>query len=244
MQLIILASGRGSRLNYKIKVPKIFVKIKNQTIFDLNSKFYSFFKKKIIVLGYGYQNCKKILKNRNIKIVRNTHYYKTNMVHSLFCAKNFINDDILVCYGDIFFDWQLIKELINTNNKKNIIILKKNWLSFWKKRMSMKHIYKDAEDVKIIKNKLLQIGKKIKYNLPKYQFMGIIKFKRSSFLKLSRFYIKLENKNIDFTSFLNQAIEKKVIDINVITTNKYWFEIDNKKDLKILKNFINDKKII
>ena len=244
MQLIILASGRGSRLNYETKVPKIFVKVKNHTIFDLNNKFYSFFKKKIIVLGYGYQNCKKILKNENIKIVRNPNYYKTNMVHSLFCAKSFIKEDILVCYGYIFFDWRLVNKLINTNKRKNLIILKKNWLPLWKKRMNIRDIYKDAEDVKIVKNKLHRIGNKINYNLPKYQFMGIIKFKKSSFLKLSKFYIKLKNKNIDFTSFLNQAIVKKIININVITTNKYWFEIDNKKDLKILKNFINDKKII
>ena len=40
MQLVVLASGKGSRLNYKDKVPKIFVKVNKKTIFDLNKSFF------------------------------------------------------------------------------------------------------------------------------------------------------------------------------------------------------------
>ena len=72
--------------------------------------------------------------------------------------KNFINDDVLVCYGDIIFNQHIYKKL------KKILIksLNLNWLSLWKKRMSLKEIKKDAEDV-IVKNKrIIRIGTKIK----------------------------------------------------------------------------------
>mgnify|MGYP001208853996 CR=1 FL=1 len=244
MQLIILASGKGSRLNYKIKVPKIFIKIKNKTLFDLNKKFYSFFKKRIIVLGYGYQNSNKILKNQNFKIIKNDIYYKTNMVHSLFCTKKQINDDVLICYGDIFFDWKIINQIKLKKDHKNLIILKENWLSLWKKRMSLKNIFNDAEDVKVKNKKLISIGEKINEKLPQLQFMGILRLNKKSFFKLSKFYTKIKNYNIDFTSFLNQAIKRKIINVNITKTKKFWFEVDNKRDLKILTKFINDKKII
>ena len=244
MQLIILASGKGSRLNYKIKVPKIFIKIKNKTLFDLNKKFYSFFKKRIIILGYGYKNCAKILKNQNFKILKNDIYYKTNMVHSLFCAKKQIDDDVLICYGDIFFDWKIINQLNIKKDKENLIVLKENWLSLWKKRMSLKDIFNDAEDLKVKNKKLISIGEKINEKLPKLQFMGILKLNKESFFKLSKFYSRIKNNNIDFTSFLNQAMKKKIINIKYTKTKKFWFEVDNKKDLRILTKYINDKKII
>ena len=194
MQLVVLASGKGSRLNYKDKVPKIFVKVNKKTIFVLNKKFFSFFKKKIIILGYGFKNCKKFLINENFKTVKNPIYYKTNMVHSLFCAKKQIKDNILICYGDVFFDWRIIRNFLNKNNNQNLIILKENWLNLWKKRMNIKKIYNDAENVVVKSGKLLQIGDKIKTKLPKYQFMGIIKLKKSDYFKLYRFYNLLKIK--------------------------------------------------
>ena len=62
MQLVILASGRGSRLNRKTKkIPKCLVKLKNKSIIDYNLKFYKKFKKKIIITGYKSHLLKKKL---------------------------------------------------------------------------------------------------------------------------------------------------------------------------------------
>ena len=41
--------------------------------------------------------------------------------------------------------------------------------------MNMKKILLDAEDIRIKKNILITIGKKIKDKMPKYQYMGILK---------------------------------------------------------------------
>ena len=43
-------------------------------------------------------------------------------------------------------------------------------------------------------------------------------------------------KNIDFTSFLNEAIKKKILVIKGIPTNKFWYEIDTMNDLKLAEN--------
>ena len=40
---------------------------------------------------------------------------------------------------------------------------------------------------------------------------------------------------INFTKFIDMAVKDKIIEINVVKTNKYWLEIDNSSDLKFAK---------
>lgn len=48
--------------------------------------------------------------------------------------------------------------------------------------MSAIKIRKDAENLTISKNILTSIGKKIKFNMPRYQYMGLFKLKKKTFL--------------------------------------------------------------
>ena len=76
-----------------------------------------------------------------------------------------------------------------------------NWLSYWKKRMKIKMIKYDAEDL-IIKKKIVQsIGKKINKRFPRYQYMGVFKLSLKSFKKMKILYKKIQNEKIDMTNF-------------------------------------------
>ena len=137
----------------------------------------------------------------------------------------------MICYTDIIFDAKIFLNLKNHKNK-NLILLKENWLKVWRGRMKNKDIINDAEDIKIKKDILFSIGGKIKKKLPKYQYMGIIKLLKRDFFKLKKFYKKIKNKKIDFTSFINLAIENHLIELNISVTNKFWYEIDSLQDIK------------
>tara|TARA_Y100000591_G_scaffold137006_1_gene117530 strand:+ start:3148 stop:3864 length:717 start_codon:yes stop_codon:yes gene_type:complete len=238
MILIYLAAGRGSRLPSKLRnSPKCLVKIKGQTLLERNKKFFKNFKKKIIITGYKKEKLKNIAKNLDFKIVHNKDYKKTNMVYSMFLAKKYINDDVVVCYGDIIFNPNIIKLL---KVKNNILPVNLNWLEYWKKRMSKKKILIDAEELKIKKKKVTQIGGKILNKYPKYQFCGILKFTKKKYLELSDFF-KFQNKGLDMTSFLNESIKRKYLRINIKPYKSYWHEIDEKKDIIIAKKSKNFK---
>ena len=232
MQLVLLSAGKGSRLPglYR-KQPKSLVKVKKRSILDHNKNFYSKFTSKYIVTGYKSEKLKKFINENNFKSIKNFQYMKTNMVHSLFKVKSLKEKEIVVCYSDIIFDNSIFLNLKNVKNK-NVILIKKNWLEIWKGRMSKKEILNDAEDLKVKGKVLTSIGGKIKKSLPKYQYMGIMKFKKKDFIKLKKFYFKINNKKIDFTSFLNSVIENRIIKINVLVTKKFWYEIDTFKDIK------------
>ncbi len=244
MILILLASGRGKRLNKITKSkPKCLTLInENQTILDHISKIFDLFTKVIVVTGYKSNLViKSLKKSPNLKFVKNRNFLKTNMVTSMCLAKKYVNDKVIISYTDILYSKSLIRRIIK--NKDDIIPLKKNWVSLWKKRFgSLEKIKKDAENVVVKNGKILEIGTKIKDKLPRYQYMGILKLTKTKFNTICKIYLDYKNKNIGMTQFLNFLIKKKKINFNYLNTTSYWFEVDNNKDLSITKkNFLKTK---
>ena len=122
--------------------------------------------------------------------------------------------------------------------ERPVMPVKSNWLDLWEKRMSKKEIKKDAENIEIKKNFLTRIGQTINNIYPKVQFMGILKISKKDFKIMKKLFFEIKNKKIDFTSFLNLAIQKKNIKIKCIKTKSYWFEIDNIKDVNITSKLL------
>lgn len=235
MQLIILASGRGSRLKkLTAKIPKCLVKIRSKHIIDYISKNFKKFNQTIILTGYK----SNLINNKfpKIKKIKNKKYMTTNMVYSLFCSKKYINQDVIISYSDIIYDNKIIDKMINFN--KTHIPLNNKWLSLWKKRMIEKKINNDAENLITKKNEVVSIGEKITNIRPSLQFMGLIKLKYKDFMKLYKYFKSLNNSKIDMTSFLNSALKNKIISLNYFKTSRYWFEIDNIKDKKITEKYL------
>ena len=105
MILIILASGSGKRLKSKTsKIPKCLVEVNGKPIISYMEKFINHFDKVFVVAGYRANKLKKFFKNKKIKIIYNKNYNTTNMVHSIFSASKYINDDVVISYSDIIFD--------------------------------------------------------------------------------------------------------------------------------------------
>lgn len=234
MILIILAAGKGTRLPIKFKSkPKCMVEIKKKTLLEHNSLFFKNFKKKFAVVGYKHNKLNYILKKMKIKKIINKNYNNTNMVYSLFCAKNKITEDVVICYGDIIFDHKIFNLL---KPKKNILPINKNWLKTWKGRMSLKKVYLDAENIILKNSKIVEIGGKIKKNnLPKYQYMGLIKLVKKDYFNCYKFF-KKQKKDIDFTTFLNLCVKNKIIKLNSSIYNSFWYEVDSRRDVYFAMN--------
>jgi len=239
MILLILASGRGKRLKYKTKnKPKCLININRKPILSYQKEFIKKFDKIIIVTGYQSSKIKKFFRNEKVKFVVNKKYKSSNMVESIFCARKYINDDVVIIYSDIIFD----KSIINLLKRKiTTMPVKKNWYEIWKKRMDKKEIKKDAENIEIKDGRLINIGGKITNKIPKHQFMGILKVVKKDFRIMKNYYYKLNNKNIDLTRFINYYLKESKKKIFCPKTNKFWFEIDTLRDLKSASNILKVK---
>ena len=240
MNFIILASGRGSRLNKLTKKkPKCLTVVKKKkTLLDYITLNFDKSDNTIISTGYKANLIKKHLASKTINYVRNKNFLNTNMVESLMlCKKKLKQDDLIIVYGDIYFDQEIIKKIKKI--KGNIIAVNANWLQSWKKRYStLEKIKEDAEDLIVSKGKIISIGGEIGKKLPKFQYMGILKIEHKTFNKLEKFYKKMNNKKISLTHFINETIKAKITSYNYSVFKNYWFEIDNISDLKYLKKNI------
>ena len=240
MNFIVLASGRGSRLNELTKKkPKCLTIIKNKkTLLDYLILNFDESDNVIISTGYKANLVEKHVGKKTINYVRNKNFLNTNMVESLMlCKKKLKQGDIVIMYSDIYFDQKIIKKIKKLRG--NIIAVNANWLQSWKKRYStLNKIREDAEDLIVSKRKLISIGDKIGKKLPNYQYMGILKFEKKTFIKLEKFYKKMNNKKISLTHFINETIKAKIATYNYSIFKNYWYEIDNISDLNYLKKNI------
>jgi len=246
MRAIILAAGRGRRINQlSSSKPKCFIKINKKSLisYQINALKNAGITKIAIVTGYK----KKFFKNLKLKKFNNKEWSSTNMIHSLITAQSWLSKyECIICYSDIFFESSAIT-ILKENKNKFCILSYTNWKSLWQKRF--KDIKVDIESFKINKlNFITEIGQKVK-NISNVQgqFMGLIKMSPSKWKIIIKYIKKLsrnERKNITTTTLMNNIIIKKKLKIKAAFYKDLFFEIDSYQDYKIIKNYFKSKKFI
>jgi choline kinase len=121
MEAVILAAGMGTRLGSLI--PKPLTSIQNEkTIMDLQIEKISIqdeIHNIFLVVGYK----KEIIMEKfpDLLFVYNSAYARTNTAKSLLTALNKINDDVLWMNGDVYFDQEILKLLIDSNDSACLV---------------------------------------------------------------------------------------------------------------------------
>lgn len=235
MKAIILAAGRGSRMSYMTKDnPKCLIKLNEKTLLERQIKAIKDVGINEISATVGYKS-EKIEPYFN-KVFYNNIWKETQILYSLYCAKEWLEkDECVIIYSDIFFDKSALHSLIK-NKEDFSITFDANWLKLWKKRF--KNPLDDAESFKINKNGFIkEIGNKVfDINQIEGQYMGILKISPRGWFKINNFINSLNSnnwQNFDMTKLMRNLISEKVINIFGVPFNGYWGEIDRISDLKL-----------
>lgn len=240
MKMIILAAGEGKRLRPLTEnKPKCMVKYQGEEIIShILHVAKPLIEDIAIVSGYKANVLQDFLKNENIDFFKNKEYAKTNMLYTLFCAKDFLDDDVIVSYADIVYKKEILEKLIASKDDFSVVVDKK-WRELWEQRMP--NPLEDAETLKIKNGKIYEIGKKPKsYDDIEGQYIGLIKIKKHFLPKMISFYESLDEnalydgqdfKNIYLTSFI-QALIDKFDCVKPTFINGGWVEVDSKEDLR------------
>lgn len=241
MKAIILAAGSGTRLKELTKnTPKCLVKINSKPLIEYQLEILkkNNFSDVCIIGGYQY----KKINYPNVKFFINEKYASTNMVYTLFCAREALenDEDVIISYGDIVFNNNILQKLISSEEEVNLTI-DLNWRSYWEQRMN--NPLEDAETLIFDKDyNIIELGKKAKsYSEINGQYMGLIKIRADIAKQLFKIWSNMDSQkiydgknyeNMYMTTFIQYLID---IGINVrgIPIKGSWAEIDTPEDIKI-----------
>jgi len=247
LKAIILAAGQGTRLRpLTNSKPKCMVKYKNKPIINyiLDTMKECKIKDIAVVDGYKKSILENYLQEENITFFTNSEFNTTNMVTTLFKAKEFMNDDIIISYADIIYTKEILEKLMNSNDDLNVVV-DKNWKELWSIRME--NPLDDAETLKIKDGNIVELGKRPKnYNDIDGQYIGLIKITKSIIPKLIDFYELLDKNilydgkdydNMYMTSLLQLFIDN-MINVKPVFIFGGWIEIDSLQDLNNYEQYL------
>ncbi len=185
MNLVILAAGQGKRLRpLTDQKPKTLVTVGGKTILEhLLEAASSIGFKEIVVVG-GYKA--KELESYPIEVIHNPYYETTNMVRSLFCAKEYFSDGFILSYGDILFRPKILRELAGLTNDISVVV-DKDWLAYWQRRVE--NPLEDAETLAVSSGQIVEIGGQAKsVDEIEAQFIGLMAFRGDGVMQLREAY--------------------------------------------------------
>ncbi len=244
MKAIILAAGQGTRLRpLTSDKPKCMVEYQNKPIIDyiLEVMKESCIFNIAIVNGYKKDVLEEYLKDESLAFYTNNNFDKTNMVSTLFCAKDFMDDDLIISYADIVYNKEVLEKLLKSDSDFSVVVDRK-WRELWSQRME--NPLEDAETLKIKDRKIIELGKKPNdYTDIEGQYIGLIKISKKIVNKVIELYQQLDKENeydkqnfdnMYMTSFI-QIIIDNLTDIKPVFIDGGWIEVDCIDDLKSYK---------
>ena len=244
MKIIVLAAGEGSRLRpLTNEVPKCMVKVNGKSIIDYQLDCCKQLGLDDIVIVKGYLS--EVLQRENVSFIVNERYDETNMVYSLFCAEEHMDDDIIIVYGDIVFRPEILKKLVDASDPFAATV-DLDWFKFWSARME--DPLADAETLKLDDQGFIkELGKKPQSLKDiEGQYMGLIKMKKEILPDVKSFYHNLDKSqtydgksfdNMFMTSFLQLLIDNGM-PLKAVTINGGWIEVDEASDIPFFDEFV------
>ena len=243
MRAIILAAGSGLRLGQHTKdIPKALLDLNGKSILERQISLLREYGVNEIFVVTGYQREKHVLKD--IEYIFNPRYSETEQLASMMVARTKIFDDVLVIFGDIIFDSQILQQILASNDDIAIAI-DLDWKKSYNERPDNPKSL--ADKVLINQKKIVRISaKEISSDIENQavgEFLGVIKLSANGSRIIIKKYEELEKSCVgkfhDADSFekaklvdiLQELIDSK-IEIYSITISGKWCEIDTPMDLE------------
>jgi L-glutamine-phosphate cytidylyltransferase len=240
MKMIMVAAGQGTRLRPLTNdKPKCMVEYNGKPIINyiLDVAETCDIKNIAIVNGYKKNILEGHLKDKKCTFFTNHKFDRSNMVSTLFSAKDFMDDDIIISYADIIYRAEILEKLMTSDGDFNVVV-DRDWKELWSLRME--NPLEDAETLKIHNGNIVEIGKKPKsYDDIEAQYIGLIKISKSTMARVTAFYESLDKDklydgqaydNMYMTSLIQMIIDN-LVDVKPVFINGGWIEIDSVEDI-------------
>lgn len=230
MKALILNSGLGSRMGDITNThPKCMTEIdEKDTIVSRQLKLLNECGIKEVVMTTGYFDdilknyCNNLGLDINITFVNNPKYRETNYIYSIYCAKDYLHDDIVLMHGDLVYTLNILKNILLSNNSVMTV------------SSTLPLPEKDFKSV-IKNNKIEKIG--INYFDDALSSQPLYKINKEDFeIWLNEIIKFCENDNVK--CYAENAFNEVSDKCNIYpydVKDELCNEIDNKEDLEVVK---------
>ena len=124
MKALILNSGMGTRMGHLTSEhPKCMTEISyRETILSRQLRQLAEVGVTEVVMTVGYFNdvladyCASLELPINITYVKNPKYKETNYIYSIYCAREYLDDDILLMHGDLVFENSVLDDVVASSD--------------------------------------------------------------------------------------------------------------------------------
>lgn len=246
MKIIILASGKGTRLGFLTNnTPKPLVDLGDgKTILETqieNIKNSGVIDEIVVIVGYcGEQIEAKLKKYQNegmkIKILYNPLYDFSNNLITLWLAKNEMDNDFIITNGDNIFDKEVFFDLV-TKNKEGIFLTTVKREKYYED--DMKVIIRQFGIEKVSKTLPLETSNAESVGLTLISGERSIKIFKETLEELAR---DTNNLNKFWLETFNKIADRGGIITPFEIDSSKWQEIDIHLDLKEVLDLIQKKR--
>lgn len=228
MKAIILAAGMGTRMGkYTENLPKGMLQFAGKPIIEhqINCLRQGGVKDIVIVRGYKPEK----ITFENVRYYENPQFDCTNMVATLFCAEEEMNEDFLICYADILYEPHVLKSALEAPCEIGVTV-DTDFRDYWNARLEDPQ--NDNESFVVENGKVIRIGEENPNPQDMHgRYVGLIKCTGNGRKKLQKIYHDNEErcKNAYMTDILQMLINAGV-KVKPIPIERGWLEFDTAQD--------------
>ncbi len=240
MKAIILAAGQGSRLGRICQdKPKCLMAIEDNTLLEIQINTLHACGIEDISVVRGYQGDK--IDIPGLSYYDNDDFADTNVLHSVFCAHEALDDEVLIMYSDILYEQQVVKRLMESSQDISVGVMV-NWQESIRQRdevalEDLEMVYFDSE------NLIREVGKNLtKEYETQGQFVGMVKCSQLGTEILKKNYDRVK-KHYSGKSFWHADVFEKAllsdlfqemtdlgVPLHCVIIERGWMEIDTPED--------------
>ena len=186
MRVIVIGAGRGQRLMpTTADAPKCFAEVAGRRLLDWAVEaFRANGLDEVCFIG-GYQIEKVQAAYPSFTFRHNANWQHNNILASLFCAEDLLDEPFICCYSDVLFTADIIARLAASPDDM-VLGVDTAWLARYEHRSD--HPPDDAEKVTVAGGRVTRVHRQIPEGEAHGEYLGVARFSAAGGARLRRHF--------------------------------------------------------
>ena len=190
MRVIVIGAGRGRRLMpTTADAPKCFAEVAGKRLIDWAVEAFSTSGLSDVCFIGGYQIDKVRADYPQFTFRHNREWEHNNILASLFCAQDLMDEPFICCYSDILFTADVIGRLAAAKDDMALGV-DTAWLTRYEQRTE--HPPDDAEKVTVANGRVTRVHRQIPEHDAYGEYIGVAKFSAAGAARLRDYYRRVQ----------------------------------------------------